>query len=112
LDGGYKPSGYKPASDVYIPPGSWEAMAEAALEILEIEMGKRMQALMGDRYPAACKIVSPKTSWAPAAKAVGQNGAGSESPRETRYGTTSRAVELFLAMLAEIDNIERNCDRT
>jgi hypothetical protein len=102
--------GFKLGTDVHIPP-AWHAMAEAAIDIFESEMGKRLVALVGDPhacakgYRAAGEIVSPRRSWAQAAKAVGQNGAGSESLRVRRYGTTSRrARELLLELLDEIDN--------
>jgi hypothetical protein len=117
--GGYTPGRYRLLIDQYVPPGSWYAMADAAIDFFfEIKMDKHMEALVGDRmacardYRAAREIVSPRSSRAPAAKAVGQNGAGSESLRETGYGTASRVRELFRALLAEIDNIERKHDRT
>jgi hypothetical protein len=113
--GGYKPGGYKRDTDAHVPPGSWEAMAEAAIDFFEIEMGKLMEALVGDRnasakgYRAACDRFARE---AVGMLEIGRNGAGSESLRETRYGTISRAGELVRALLAEIANMEPRRDRT
>jgi hypothetical protein len=89
--------GFKLGTVVHIPP-AWVEMAEAAIDIFEIELGKRLEALVGDRYRAACEIVSP----APAANAVGQNGAGSESPRRGYATTSPQTRQLLLELLAEI----------
>jgi hypothetical protein len=89
-------------------------MAEAALDILEVEMGKLMEALVGDRkaYANSRAAYGRFAREAVAMFEIGQNGARSEPLREPKYGTTSRAGELLLALLAEIAKIERKRDRT
>jgi hypothetical protein len=111
---GLEGRGFKPAPN-YTPPGSWDVMAEAAIDIFEIEMGKLMKAVVGDRKACAKGYRAAYDRFAREAVGmfeIGQNGAGSKSLRELGYGTTSRAGELLLTLLAEIANTEGKRDPT